>query len=82
AEPQQARAAKPPRAERPGRRGIQSIEIGFKILDYLRTERRPVPLKLIAAGTGMSAANVHYYLVSFQAVGIVRQEADTGCYAL
>lgn len=69
------------KTERPGRRGIQSIEIGFKILDYLRTALRPVPLKMIAAGTGMSAANVHYYLVSFQAVGIVRQE-DTGCYAL
>ncbi|MEW6644962.1 MAG: IclR family transcriptional regulator [Pseudomonadota bacterium] len=68
--------------ERTGRRGIQSIEIGFRILDYLRTELRPVPLKMIAANTGMSAANVHYYLVSFQAVGIVRQEADTGCYAL
>ncbi|AND93967.1 transcriptional regulator [Bradyrhizobium diazoefficiens USDA 110] len=61
---------------------MQSIEIGFKILDYLRTEMRPVPLKMIAANTGMSAANVHYYLVSFQAVGIVRQESDTGCYAL
>jgi len=65
-----------------GRRGIQSIEIGFRILDYLRTALRPVPLKMIAAGTEMSAANVHYYLVSFQAVGIVRQEEDTGCYAL
>ncbi|OKO78016.1 IclR family transcriptional regulator [Bradyrhizobium sp. AS23.2] len=79
-----ARGSKPKavRAERTGRRGIQSIEIGFKILDYLRTEPRPVPLKMIAASTGMSAANVHYYLVSFQAVGIVRQETDTGCYAL
>ncbi|QCI67478.1 IclR family transcriptional regulator [Phreatobacter stygius] len=82
AEPKRTKAAKPPKTERSGRRGIQSIEIGFKILDVLRTERSPVPLKMIAAGTGMSAANVHYYLVSFQAVGIVRQEADTGCYAL
>jgi DNA-binding IclR family transcriptional regulator len=73
---------KPAKAERSGRRGIQSIEIGFRILDCLRTELRPVPLKTIAANTGMSAANVHYYLVSFRAVGIVRQEADTGCYAL
>lgn len=30
----------------------------------------------------MAAANIHYYLVSFQSVGIVRQEPDTGCYAL
>ncbi|UZE51549.1 IclR family transcriptional regulator [Rhodopseudomonas sp. P2A-2r] len=77
-----AKPAKLLKAERPGRRGIQSIEIGFRILDFLRTELRPVPLKRIAASTGMSAANVHYYLVSFQAVGIVRQEVDTGCYAL
>lgn len=67
---------------RQGRRGIQSIEIGFRILDFLRKTPRPVPLKAIAAGTGMAAANVHYYLVSFQAVGVVRQEADTACYAL
>ena len=81
--PPAARAtAKAAPADRPGRRGIQSIEIGFRILDYLLTALRPVPLKMIAAGTGMSAANVHYYLVSFQAVGIVRQETDTGCYAL
>lgn len=83
--PAPARGAKPGKTttvQRSGRRGIQSIEIGFKILDYLRTEMRPVPLKMIAASTGMSAANVHYYLVSFQAVGIVRQETDTGCYAL
>ena len=80
--PATRKTAKAAPADRPGRRGIQSIEIGFRILDYLLTALRPVPLKMIAAGTGMSAANVHYYLVSFQAVGIVRQEADTGCYAL
>lgn len=80
--PATRKTAKAAPADRPGRRGIQSIEIGFRILDYLLTTLRPVPLKMIAAGTGMSAANVHYYLVSFQAVGIVRQEADTGCYAL
>lgn len=68
--------------ERSGRRGIQSIEVGFRILDTLRTVLRPVPLKVIAAETGLSAASAHYYLVSFQAVGIVRQEEDTGCYAL
>jgi len=76
-----ASAAERTKPERSGRRGIQSIEIGFRILDYLRTALRPVPLKMIAAGVGMSTANTHYYLVSFQAVGIVRQD-ETGCYAL
>lgn len=77
--PNEDAEAKPDRTRR---RGIQSIEVGFRILDYLRTVLRPVPLKMIAAETGMPSANVHYYLVSFQAVGIVRQEEDTGCYAL
>jgi DNA-binding IclR family transcriptional regulator len=66
----------------PKRRGIQSIEIGFRILDVLRTAGRPMPLRLIAEGAGLAAANVHYYLVSFQAVGVIRQEADTGYYGL
>lgn len=64
------------------RRGIQSIEIGFRILDVLRTAGRPMPLRQIAEGAGMAVANVHYYLVSFQAVGVIRQEADSGHYGL
>lgn len=64
------------------RRGIQSIEIGFRILDVLRTAGRPIPLRQIAEGAGLAVANVHYYLVSFQAVGVIRQEADTGYYGL
>jgi len=75
-------SASPKAESRQRRRGIQSIEIGFRILDFLRKAQRPVPLKSIAAGTGMAAANVHYYLVSFQSVGVVRQEIDTACYAL
>jgi DNA-binding IclR family transcriptional regulator len=67
---------------RPGRRGIQSIETGFRILDFLRGTARPVPLKAIAAATGMAPANVHNYLVSFQSVGVVRQDPETGCYGL
>ncbi len=73
-----------PASARPAsrRRGIQSIEVGFRILDFLCDAAEPVPLKAIAAATGLSPANIHYYLVSFQQVGIVRQEPDTGCYAL
>jgi DNA-binding IclR family transcriptional regulator len=68
--------------EQSKRRGIQSIEIGFRILDVLRTAGRPLPLRQIAEDAGMAVANVHYYLVSFQAVGVIRQEADSGHYGL
>jgi len=64
------------------RRGIQSIETGFRILDVLRRSGRPLQLKEIAEATRLSVANVHYYLVSFQNVGMVRQEADTARYSL
>ena len=64
------------------RRGIQSIEIGFGILDVLCKADGPLPLRVIAERSGLSVANVHYYLVSFQHVGVVLQEVDTGFYGL
>jgi DNA-binding IclR family transcriptional regulator len=79
------RRKSPPRDEAAApktRRGIQSIEVGFGILDVLRLSGGPIPLRQIAERTGLAVANVHYYLVSFQAVGVVRQEPDTGFYGL
>ena len=55
------------------RRGIQSIEVGFRILDVIRKIGRPMPLKEIADACGLTVPNVHYYLVSFQKVGVVQQ---------
>lgn len=66
----------------PARRGIQSIEVGFRILDVMRKSGRPVPLREIADASELAVANVHYYLVSFQKVGVVLQQADTGFYGL
>ena len=64
------------------RRGIQSIEVGFRILDVIRQTGRPMPLKEIADACELTVPNVHYYLVSFQKVGVVQQHADTGHYGL
>lgn len=64
------------------RRGIQSIETGFRILDTLRTANRPLQLKEIAEQSKTSVANTHYYLVSFQNVGIVHQDQDSSLYSL
>jgi DNA-binding IclR family transcriptional regulator len=68
--------------KKPSRRGIQSIEIGFSILDVLCKANGPLPLRSIAQKCNMAVANVHNYLVSFQNVGVVMQESDTGFYGL
>lgn len=67
---------------RPARRGIQSIETGFGILDVLCKAGTPIPLRSIAEQADLTVANTHYYLVSFQKVGVVLQDRDTGHYGL
>jgi DNA-binding IclR family transcriptional regulator len=68
--------------KKPSRRGIQSIEVGFSILEVLRQANGPLPLRSIAHKCNMAVANVHNYMVSFQNVGVVMQESDTGFYGL
>ncbi|MGA7814350.1 IclR family transcriptional regulator, partial [Caballeronia sp.] len=67
---------------RGARRGIQSIEIGFGIIDVLCKATGPLPLRTIAARCDLPVANVHNYLVSFQRVGLVVQESDSAFYGL
>lgn len=64
------------------RKGIQSIEIGFRVIDFLINAGRPLPLKEIAAGTELSASKLHFYLVSLLEIGVVHQDNRTGHYGL
>ncbi len=64
------------------RQGIQSIEVGFRLLDVLASTNRPMMLRDIAKGAGMPAAKAHRYMVSFLRIGIVEQEASSGRYDL
>ena len=64
------------------RAGIQSIEVGFALLDALARSRGPLMLRDLAAGARMSAAKAHRYLVSFQRLGLVSQDAATTRYDL
>ena len=65
-----------------GSRGIQSIEVGGQLLHALAHAGRPMALKDLAREAGMTPAKAHPYLVSFGAVGLIEQEADTGRYGL
>lgn len=62
--------------------GIQSIEVGARILQALVQASRPQMLKDLAAAAAMPAAKAHRYLVSFARMGLVEQQADTGLYDL
>jgi len=64
------------------RAGIQSVEVGFALLDALARARGPLMLRDAAAEAGMSAAKAHRYLVSFQRLGLVAQDLRTSRYDL
>lgn len=64
------------------RAGIQSVEVGFTLLDGLARAVGPLMLRDLAATAGMSAAKAHRYLVSFQRLGLVVQDNATALYDL
>jgi DNA-binding IclR family transcriptional regulator len=64
------------------RAGIQSVEVGFTLLDVLSKAPGPLMLRDLAAAAGMSAAKAHRYLVSFQRLGLVAQDGASTRYDL
>ena len=64
------------------RAGIQSVEVGFGLLDVLGKAAGPLMLRDLAAAAGMSAAKAHRYLVSFQRLELVVQDAISTRYDL
>jgi DNA-binding IclR family transcriptional regulator len=67
---------------RRARRGIQSVEVGGRLLHALAHHGRAMALKDLAADAGMTAAKAHPYLVSFGHIGLVEQDSASGRYAL
>ncbi len=64
------------------RRGIQSIEIGGRLLTALVDEGGPMSLGDLARKAGMPSAKAHPYLVSFGSFGLIEQDPLTGRYEL
>ena len=64
------------------RAGIQSVEVGFGLLEALSLAPGPLMLRDLAAAAGMSAAKAHRYLVSFQRLRLVAQDATSTRYDL
>lgn len=63
-------------------RGVQSIEVGARLLSVLVTEGEPMMLKDLAKQAGIAPAQAHAYLVSFRKQGLIEQESQAGRYRL
>lgn len=63
-------------------RGIQSVEVGGKLLQALVASGQGMALKDLAQAAGMSPAKAHPYLVSFGKLGLITQDPSSGQYGL
>jgi DNA-binding IclR family transcriptional regulator len=63
-------------------RGIQSVEVGGRLLLALAHEGRPMALKDLALAAGMAPPKAHPYLVSFGKLGLIAQDEASGRYGL
>lgn len=63
-------------------RGVQSIEVGAKLLSVLVEESEPMMLKDLARLSQIAPAQAHAYMASFRTLGLVEQDNVTGRYRL
>ena len=63
-------------------KGVQSIEVGFRLIQVLLDKTNALPLKELAKRADMSPSKAHPYLASFKRLGIVSQNSETGNYGL
>lgn len=75
-------AKRPRTADASGRRGIQSIEVGLRIIESLTAAMGPQTLKALSEASDIAPSNCHRYLASFVRTGIVVQDAASGRYDL
>lgn len=68
--------------QKPKQQGIQSIEIGSRLLEALAAAAQPMMLRDLAAAAHMPAPQAHRYLVSFVRMGLVERIAESGQYGL
>jgi len=64
------------------RRGIQSVEIGMRVIEALRAAAAPLHLKDLAKASGLPTSNCHRYVVSFVRTGFLVQDLTSGRYDL
>ena len=63
-------------------RGVQSIEVGGRLLQALVAFGQPAMLRDLAQAAGLAPAQAHAYLLSFRKLQLVEQDEVSGRYAL
>jgi DNA-binding IclR family transcriptional regulator len=63
-------------------RGVQSIEVGIRVLHALADAAGPLKLKDVAKAANVAPAQAHAYLMSFRRQNLVEQDEATGLYRL
>lgn len=79
---QRTQSAARPAGDTSNRRGIQSMEVGLRIIEALIAATGPQTLKALSDVSHISPSNCHRYLASFIRTGFVIQDAATGQYDL
>jgi DNA-binding IclR family transcriptional regulator len=64
------------------RKGIQSIEVGQRLLEVLASAPGPMALGELADAALMPPSKAHRYLVSYCRGGLIEQEGESGHYGL
>jgi len=63
-------------------RGIQSIEVGGRLLSVLISDPRSISLRGLANKAKIAPAQAHAYLASFRRIGLAEQDEVTGLYRI
>lgn len=61
-------------------RGIQSVEVGGRLLHALAQARSPLALSDLAASAALTPGQAHTYLVSLTRLGLIKRDELTGRY--
>jgi len=64
------------------RKGIQSIEVGHRLLQVLAAAPGAMALRDLASAAHMPPSKAHRYLVSYARAGFVEQDGESGHYGL
>src|SRR5690606_21108387 len=76
-----ARPAADHRTGPPRTGGVQSFEVGLRLLSRLAHQRRPMKITELAARAGMPPAKAHRYLASLVRSGYAAQHPESGLYS-
>jgi len=63
-------------------RGIQSVEVGGRLLEVLTEQAGPLMLRDLAERANLPAGQAHVYLTSFKKLGLVEQDRSSGRYRI